>query len=97
MKTNITNTVSRLALLAVAGGFSSCASVQHPLARHDMDGDGAISDSEYRQNGMQYSLAGVQRQDEYQRGRLATAHMSNAADFIGQLDRGLTSLGNLGR
>lgn len=84
MKTTITTTVSRLSLAILAGGFVSCATVEHPLARHDMDGDGAISHSEYQQNHMQYTMASRQRTDEYNRARLATAHLGNANDFIGQ-------------
>lgn len=98
MKTKRTNSLilrsSMLAIIACA--ISSCASFEHPLARHDMDGDGAISDPEYRQNHMQYNMASRQRDDEYSRARLMTAHASNAGDFIGQADRITHLLGNFG-
>lgn len=84
MKTNITITVSRPALAILAGSLVSCATVEHPLTRHDMDGDGAISHSEYQQNHMQYNMARTQRADEYSRARLATAHMDNVGDFISE-------------
>ncbi|MCX6880066.1 MAG: hypothetical protein NTW21_40625 [Verrucomicrobia bacterium] len=71
---SINTTFSRLALLAIAAcGLVSCATVEHPLTRHDMDGDGAISHSEYQQQHLQYNLASRQRADEYSRARLATA------------------------
>lgn len=97
MKTNFASTTRIALILAAAGAFSSCAAVDHPLARHDMDGDGYISDSEFRQNRMQYNLAANQRQDEYSRARLATAHMENAGDFVGQADRLVSLVGNFGR
>jgi hypothetical protein len=100
MKANTTNHTSlaailrRFALLAIpACALASCASVQHPLTRHDMDGDGAISDSEYRQNHMQYNMASRQRADEYSRARLVTAHAENAGDFLGQAHRVANLLG----
>lgn len=98
MKTKTTNNliVRSTLLAAIAAAMSSCASFEHPLARHDMDGDGAISDSEYRQNHMQYNMAGRQRHDEYSRARLMTAHASNAGDFIGQADRITRMIGNFG-
>ncbi|MCX6878950.1 MAG: hypothetical protein NTW21_34840 [Verrucomicrobia bacterium] len=77
---SINTTVSRLALLAIAAcGLVSCATVEHPLTRHDMDGDGAISHSEYQQQHLQYNLASRQRADEYSRARLATACSSTSA------------------
>ena len=94
MKT--TTTVSRLALSILAGGFVSCATVEHPLTRHDMDGDGAISHSEYQQNHMQYDMARTQRADEYSRARLATAHMDNIGDFIGEASQATNMLRNFG-
>ena len=85
MKTTITTTiVSRLLLSILASGFVSCATVEHPLTRHDMDGSGTITHGEYQQNHMQYNLARRQRNDEYNRARLATAHMDNVGDFIGE-------------
>jgi len=96
--TNATNTTTlgtslrRLALLAIpACALASCASVEHPLTRHDMDGDGAISHAEYQQNHMQYNMAARQRADEYNRARLVTAHADNAADLLNQAHR----IGNL--
>ena len=96
MKTTINTIVTRLSLVIVAGGFVSCATVEHQLARHDMDGDGAISHSEYQQNHMQYNMASRQRADEYSRARLATAHVANVGDFVGQADRVVGLLGNFG-
>lgn len=87
-------TITRLALVILTGSLVSCATVEHPLARHDMDGDGAISDSEYRQNHMQYNMAGRQRVDEYNRARLATAHMDNIGDFIGEASQATYMLRN---
>lgn len=95
MKTNATTT-RFLILAAAACGFSSCASFEHPLARHDMDGDRAISHAEYQQNHMQYNLASRQRADEYSRARLITEHVSNVGDMIGQADRVVNLLGNFG-
>lgn len=96
MKTKITKTVKIALLAAAAFGFNSCASFEHPLARHDMDGDRAISHAEYQQNHMQYNLASRQRADEYSRARLMTAHVSNAGDMIGQADRVVDLLGSFG-
>lgn len=94
MKTTINTIVYRLPLAILAGGFVSCATVEHPLARHDMDGDGAISHSEYQQNHMQYNMARRQRIDEYNRARLATAHMDNIGDFIGEARQATNMLRN---
>lgn len=91
MKTTI---ITRLSLAILAGGFVSCATVEHPLTRHDMDGDGAISHSEYQQNHMQYTMAGRQRADEYNRARLATAHLDNANDFISEARQATYQLSN---
>ena len=84
MKTTINTIVTRLSIAILASAFVSCATVDHPLTRHDMDGSGTISHSEYQQNHMQYNLASRQRADEYSRARLATAHLGNANDFISQ-------------
>lgn len=86
MKTKLyTTLIIHSALLAiVACGISSCASFEHPLARHDMDGDRVISDPEYRQNRMQYSLGSIQRHDEISRARHVTDHMANVGDFISE-------------
>lgn len=96
MKTKTTRTLRFALLTAAVCGFSSCASFEHPLARHDMDGDRAISHAEYQQNHMQYNLASRQRADEYSRARLMTAHVSNAGDLVYQADRVVNLLGNLG-
>lgn len=97
MKTIATINTLRITLLAAAAAsISSCASFEHPLARHDMDGDRAISHAEYQQNHMQYNLASRQRADEYSRARLMTAHVSNAGDLVGQADRVVNLLGNFG-
>ena len=96
MKTNIITIVSRLSLSILACGFVSCATVEHPLTRHDMDGDGAISHSEYQQNHMQYNMARAQRSDEYSRARLATAHMDNIGDFVGEASQATYMLRNFG-
>jgi hypothetical protein len=80
----ITLITRSLLIVITAFGFASCATVDHPLTRHDMDGDGVISHSEYQQNHMQYNMASRQRADEYSRARLATAHMDNVGDFIGE-------------
>lgn len=77
-------TISRFSLAVLAAGLVSCATVEHPLTRHDIDGDGVISHAEYQQNNMQYNIASRQRADEYSRARLATAHMDNIGDFIGE-------------
>jgi len=96
-KLNITVIIRSTLLAGVACGFVSCATVEHPLTRHDMDGDGAISDSEYRQNHMQYNMADRQRADEYSRARLATAHMDNVGDFIGEASQATYLLRSFGQ
>ena len=78
-------------------GLVSCASFEHPLTRHDLDGDGALSHSEYQQNNMQYNIAGRQREDEYGRARLLTDHIFNAGDMIAGVNRGFGLLRNFGR
>jgi hypothetical protein len=93
MKTT-TTIVSRLLLVILAGGLVSCATIEHPLTRHDMDGSGTISHGEYQQNHMQYNLASRQRADEYNRARLATAHVGNANDFISQARQATYQLRN---
>lgn len=95
--TSITTLVSRLPLFALtACGLVNCASVEHPLTRHDMNGDGVISPSEYQQQDTQYNLASRQRDDEYSRARLLTAHMENAGNFLDQTNRVVNILGNFG-
>ena len=93
-KLNMTSITRSTLLAAAACGFVSCASVEHPLTRHDMDGDGAISHAEYQQNHMQYDMASRQRSDEYSRARLATAHMDNVGDFIGEASQATYMLRN---
>lgn len=93
-KLNMTVIIRSSMLAAAACGFVSCASFEHPLARHDMDGDGAISHSEYQQNHMQYNMASRQRADEYSRARLMTAHAGNANDFISEARQAAYQLRN---
>jgi hypothetical protein len=47
----------------------------------------AISNSEHQQNHLQDNMASRQRADEYNRARLATAHIDNANDFISEARR----------
>lgn len=96
-RVKITRIVTRRLLPTFAAlGFASCAFDNNPLARHDMDGDGAISHSEYQQNHMQYNMASRQRADQYNRARLATNHMGNAGDFIGDSNRVMKALEDSG-
>lgn len=97
MKTNTVTLLHTAILAAAACGFSSCASFEHPLARHDMDGDRVISKAEFQQQHMQYNLAGVQRADEYSRARLVTAHVENATDLIGHASHAKYLLANFGQ
>lgn len=87
----------RLLPLAAAALLSNCASFAHPLANHDLDGDGQISDAEYRQSNVRYNMASRQRVDEYSRARLMTAHAHNAADFMQGANRTVNLLQNFGR
>ncbi|MCX6879252.1 MAG: hypothetical protein NTW21_36430 [Verrucomicrobia bacterium] len=95
MNSNPTTTMHPTAIIAKSAsllaipacGLVSCASFEHPLTRHDMDGDGAISHSEYQQHNMQYNLASRQRADEYSRARLLTEHAANANGFVYQANR----------
>lgn len=64
----------------VAFGFASCAFDENPLARHDLDGDGVISHSEYLQNHIQYNNASRQRVDDYNRILPATSHLGVVGD-----------------
>jgi hypothetical protein len=95
------NSPLRLALrcCCLLSGFAvaACSSFEHPLTRHDQDGDGFISHSEYQQNHMQYNLARTQRVDEYDRARQVTRHIFNVGDMIYGADRGLRLIRGFGR
>lgn len=99
MKTSSSlNKVFRCAILSAASfAMISCSSFEHPLTRHDIDGDGLISHSEYQQNHMQYNMAGRQRHDEYARARQIYAHVNNTADIIGGANRVFQNLKYFGR
>lgn len=86
-----------LALMVLAGTFSNCAATSHPLTRHDYDGDGAISDGEYRQANAQYNLSSRERVDEAQRARSVTRHVWNARDLIAGASDAVRILDNFGR
>lgn len=83
--------------ISTAAMMASCSSFEHPVTRHDMDGDGLISHGEYQQNHMQYNMANRQRWDEMDRARQVTRHISNAGDMISGVNRGLSLLNNFGR
>lgn len=99
MKTqSIKRLVTRILLPALAAStLSNCASFNHPLARHDMDGDGAISDSEYRQANIQYDLANHERADELSRTTLLTAQANNAGNFLAGANQAIYQLKNFGQ
>lgn len=83
MKTYLITALRALLPSCAAAFLTSCATFDHPLARHDMDGDGALSHSEYQQNSMQYNMARRQRVDEYDRARQIYRHVANANDILG--------------
>ena len=93
---NTTAIIAKIRLLTLLAipvcGLVSCASFEHPLARHDMDWDGAISYPEYQQSNMQYDMAYRQRADEYGRARLVTEHVANANEIVYQADRMVNQL-----
>lgn len=92
------NTLLRTAALcAAAFSLVSCSSFEHPLTRHDIDGDGVISHSEYQQNHMQYNMASRQRCDEYARARQIYAHVDNVGDILGGANRIVRTLQYFGR
>lgn len=80
----------------VAGVLSNCAATNHPLARHDLDGDGAISDAEYRQSNAQYNMASRERVDEALRARSVTRHVWNARDLLAGASDAARILDNFG-
>jgi hypothetical protein len=91
-------TLVRTALLALAAsGLCSCATFDHPLARHDLDRSGTLSHAEYQQANMGYNVAHRQRVDEYQRASLVTGHLNNANNFLGQAHRSIGLLQGFGR
>jgi hypothetical protein len=99
MKTSIhLNTALRtVALCAATLSMVSCSSFEHPLTRHDIDGDGFISHSEYQQNHMQYDMADRQRCDEYARARQINSHVDNVGDILSGADRIVRNFQNFGR
>ena len=99
MKTSIrlNKALRTAALCFAAANMVSCSSFEHPLTRHDIDGDGVISHSEYQQNHMQYNMASRQRFDEYGRARQIYAHVDNIGDILGGANRIVHTLKYFGR
>lgn len=84
-------------LAFVTGALSNCAATNHPLARHDLDGNGVISDAEYRQSNAQYNLASRERVDEALRARSVTRHVWNARDLLAGASDAARIIDNFGR
>lgn len=95
--TSIRKTATTLLLAGAAATLSNCASTNHALTNHDMDGDGAISHSEYQQGNARYNMAMRERVDENARVRLAVNHMDSFGDFIGEASQATNMLRNFGR
>ncbi len=85
------------ALALAAGLLANCAATSHPLARHDLDGDGQISDAEYRQANVRYNLASRERVDEGLRARSVTRHVFNVRDALAGASDAVRILDNFGR
>jgi hypothetical protein len=83
--------------VSTAAMMASCSSFEHPVTRHDMDGDGLISHGEYQQNHMQYNMANRQRWDEIDRARQVTRHIGNFGDMVSGVNRSLSLLNSFGR
>jgi hypothetical protein len=101
MKTNtIIRAVRKVTTTALIAGaamtLSNCASTNHALTRHDMDGDGAISHAEYQQGHARYNMSMRERVDEHARVRLAVNHMDSIGDFIGEASQATYLLRNFG-
>jgi len=101
MKTNtiISNIHRTTALTLIAGAamaLSNCASTNHALTNHDMDGDGVISHAEYQQGHARYNMSMRERVDENARVRLAVNHMDSIGDFIGEASQATNMLKNFG-
>jgi len=77
--------------------LGNCASVTQPVVKHDLDGDGLLSDGEYRQANAGYNLGMRDRVDEYGRARLVTAHVVNARDALAGASDAANILQNFAR
>lgn len=101
MKTNtIIHTIRKTTTFALIAGvaltLSNCASTNHALTNHDMDGDGAISHAEYQQGHARYNMSMRERVDENARVRLVVNHMDSVGDFIGEASQATNLLRNFG-
>ena len=102
MKTNtiirtLRNATTTALIAGAAMTLSNCASTNHALTRHDMDGDGAISHAEYQQGHARYNMAMRERVDENARVRLAVNHVFSARDAIYGASQATNLLRNFGR
>lgn len=102
MKTNtIIHNIRKTATLALIAGvamtLSNCASTNHALTNHDMDGDGAISHAEYQQGHARYNMSMRERVDENARVRLAVGHVYSVRDAINGASQATNLLKNFGQ